>query len=159
MTQKYDLSKPAQVGLGGAATIGEMAEAIEWTPALYALSLAKHIRAREVPLDMQRERLASLSNIGAGLDGEQASAEELAQHSVILDALFFRFTDEAVRALSQAGPRSSEIAERFLNAALKAQRAGVSVLSALATLRDRQRELSRAPDNASAPGIVGEAES
>lgn len=130
------LDQVTTADLLGSASVSDMATREEWTPDLYAVVLSENIRATNVPLDRQRERLAGLAQVGAGLVGGQASADELARHYSILDALFQRFAREAHEALKSDKPRSSEVADRYLSAALKAQRAGLSTLSALKVLRD-----------------------
>lgn len=71
----------------------------------------------------------------AGLAGDRASADELAGHYAILEALFHRFAREAHEALKSDKPQAGEIADRYLTAALKAQRAALATLSALKILR------------------------
>lgn len=123
---------------------------------MYALVLSEHIRASGVPLDSQRERLAALASIGAGLKADRATADQLAQHYVILNSLWQRFTRESFEALGQPGPKASEIAERYLGAALRAQRAAMGCLSALTVLREMCAGLSaKLP---AVPGVDGPAD-
>jgi len=122
--------------LSGCTSVSDLAAREEWTPDLYALVLSENLCRTDVPLDRQRERLAALAQMGAGLAGGQASADALAQNHVILEALFHRFAREAHEALRSDRPRASEIADRYLTAALKAQRASMATLSALKVLRD-----------------------
>lgn len=89
---------------------------------------------RKFPLSDQRERLQALAQAGAG--GDLASAETLAQHHQILEALFTRFSCEAAKWLETGGARGAENAERFMNAAIKAQAAAARCLSALKVLRE-----------------------
>ncbi len=135
-----NLAAPATAALQGAKSWGDLATAEGWTPEDYSLALAENIRTTAVPLDVQRERLAALAQLGGGLSqtGDQAAATRLAQHFAVLEALHQRFAFEAFEALRGNGPRASEIAERYLGASLKAQRAAMSVLSALKVLRDSQ---------------------
>jgi hypothetical protein len=71
------------------------------------------------------------------LQGDAPAAEELARHAVILNALFERFARVAADLSAEGGGvRQSVAAERYLNAALKAQRATLATLSALKVLRD-----------------------
>lgn len=130
------LNEISSADLTGSASIADMAASEGWEPDFYACSLAEHIRSTNVPMDMQRERLVALAQVGAGLAGAQASADELSQHYVVLEALFHRFAMAAHGALQSGGPRASEIAERYLSASLKAQRAGLATLSALKVLRE-----------------------
>ncbi|MDO8249103.1 MAG: hypothetical protein Q7T78_05205 [Rhodoferax sp.] len=137
MTIKNTLDQIASADLSGSASVSDMATREEWTPDFYAVVLAENIRTTKVPLDLQRERLAALAQVvGPGLAGGQASAEELARHYAILESLFHRFAREAHEALRSDKPRASEIADRYLTAALKAQRAALATLSALKVLRD-----------------------
>lgn len=135
-----NLCEPATVSLSGAGSVDEMARREAWTPDFYTLALSENIRSTAIPIDAQRERLAALAQLGGALSqtGDQAAADALAQHYAILEALHHRFSREAFEALRGTGPRAAEIAERFLNASLKAQRAAMSVLSALKVLRDSQ---------------------
>ena len=130
------LDQISAVDLSGSASMTEVAEREMFDPDKYAACLAEAIRATNVPLDRQRERLAALAQVGAGLAGDRASADELARHHAILEALFHRFAREAHEALKSDKPRASEIADRYLSAALKAQRAALATLSALKVLRD-----------------------
>ena len=134
------LNAPATAALQGARSWGDLATAEGWSPEDYALVLAENIRKTGVSLDSQRERLVALARLGGDLpqSGDHAAADALAQHFAVLDALQHRFAGEALLALQGNGPRASEIADRFLNASLKAQRAAMAVLSALKVLRDSQ---------------------
>ena len=146
-----DLSQVAVADLQGAGSIEALADGEGWTPDMYALVLSEHIRASNVPLDVQRERLAALTGIGAALVADRATADELARHFSILESLFHRFSRASFEALGQPGPKASEIAERYLGAALRAQRAAMGCLSALNVLRDGARA-------GSPPGVDGSAE-
>lgn len=141
-----DLEKPATVDLTGSASIADMAQAEKWDPDRYSVALSENIRNSGMSLDMQRERLTSLAQVGAGLAGDQATAVEIARHWLTLDALYQRFSRAAVEAMGSDRPRASEIADRYLNAALKAQRAAMACLSALKVLREGHRP----PDNVTA---------
>lgn len=131
-----DLEKPATVDLTGSGSVSEMAQREGWDPDLYALALSENIRNSGMSLDLSRERLASLAQVAAGLAGDQASADELARHFSILEALYHRFARAAVEAMGSDRQRASEIADRYLSAALKAQRGAMACLSALKVLRD-----------------------
>lgn len=139
-----NLNEITKSDLAGSATVADMAAREEWTPDFYAVVLAENIRTSNVPLDVQRERLAALAQLGAGFAGDRASATELARHYAILEALFHRFTRETHEALMAGKPRASEIADRYLTAALKAQRAALATLSALKVLRDSHLPLTTA---------------
>ena len=125
------LDAPATATLQGARTWGDLATAEGWSPEEYVLALAENIRSTATPLDAQRERLSALAQVGGGLiqTGDQATANVLAQHFAVLEALYQRFAREAFEALQGSGPRASEIAERYLGASLKAQRAAMAVLN------------------------------
>ena len=129
-----DLTKPATANLDG-GTITSMAEEEGWPVEDYVISLANHLRTNNAPLSNQRERLQALAGCGAGAD--LAAAETLAQHQLILEALFQRFSVEAIKWSERTeSPRNSEVVERFLNAAVKAQGAAARCMSALKVLRD-----------------------
>jgi hypothetical protein len=70
--------------------------------------------------------------------------------------MFHRFAREAHEALKSDKPRASEIADRYLTAALKAQRAALTTLSALKMLRDSASTLTKA-ETALAPVATLEA--
>lgn len=133
------LNQIAAVDLSGCATIGAMAEREAWDPDRYAITLAENCRESGMSLDTQRERLACLAQVGAGLDGDSASAGELARHFAVLDALFQRFARASVEAMGTGRPGSSETAERYLKASITAQRAALACLSALHAIRDKNR--------------------
>lgn len=133
------LQSPANANLQGAKTVAEISNREGWSPDRYAIALSENIRDSRVPLDMSRERLAALAEVGAGLAGDQACSDELARHFSILESLFHRFARQAHEALKDDRPRASEVADRFLGAALKAQRAAMATLSALKVLRDEHR--------------------
>jgi hypothetical protein len=130
------LKYPATENLGEVEQVADMARLEHFDPDRYAISLAHHIRNEGVQMDVQRERLAALARVGGGLGGASASAQELARHFVILNALFDRLSMETVKAASLPGGRGADAADRLLNAAVKAQRASVAVLSALKVLRE-----------------------
>ncbi len=114
-----------------------MAEAEGWTHQDYALAVAAAIANTDIALDVSRERLLSLAAIGSNLKAAQASADTLAQHVLVLDALFSRFAFESHAALSRnANSKTPETAERYLNAAIRASRASIATMSALKILRD-----------------------
>ena len=149
-----DLKKPAQRGLVGAESPDEMARREGWTPERYALGLAEAIRSSLVPLDAQRERLAALAAMAPGLGADQHSADALAQHFAVLEALWQRFALAAHGALKETqsgagGKGRVDAADRYLSAALRAQRAAMQCLSALKVLRDTQA----APTTATATAV------
>lgn len=128
------MSEPAS-DLSGVGSVAELAAREGYEVEEYTIRLATHLRTNEAPLSAQRERLQVLAGLGAGAD--RAAADTLAQHHQILEALFQRFSVEAVRWAAKAGEgRASEVSERFLGAALRAQAAAVKCLSSLKALRD-----------------------
>jgi hypothetical protein len=130
------MGKPATADLTGCGTVADMAAREGWTPDTYALTLSESIRDSRVPLDVSRERLQALAQVGAGLAGDQAAADELARHYSVLEAIWHRFARTAHEISAGDPARGSVHSERYLNAALKAQRAAMSCLSALKVLRD-----------------------
>ena len=138
-----NLNKPAQQALLGAESPGELARREGWSPERYALGLSEAIRDSCVPLDAQRERLAALAAMAPDLKADQQSADALAQHFAVLEALWQRFAFAAHGALKEAQGGTTRrgqegAADRYLSAALKAQRAAMQCLSALKVLRDAQ---------------------
>lgn len=133
---KSDLTEVAQVSFAGVDSVEGMAQRENWTPELYAVALSENIRNSEVPLDVQRERLAMLGSVGAMANA--ATASELARHYSILEALFHRFSVASIAALDKGGLKAGETSERYLSAALKAQRGALGCLSALTVLRGPQ---------------------
>ena len=133
---EQQLDQVAAADLTGCRSTGAMAEAEGWSPETYALKLSEHIRDSRVPLDRQRERLQALAQVGAGLAGDAAAAEEIARHYSVLESLWHRFARLAHETAIDGSARSSATAERYLNAALKAQRAAIACLSALKAIRD-----------------------
>lgn len=132
-----NLTEPATVDLINSASITAMAQAEGWPAADYAVALADRIRLNNFPLSDQRERLMALASLDHRADLE--TAQTLAQHFGILEAIHTRFTAEIGRWLDSDNPRRLEYAERCLNASLKAQGASLRVLSALKSLRDGQQ--------------------
>lgn len=140
---KKQISQVATADLTKARTVQQMAEAEgHWTADGYAVALGERIRTTCEPLDTQRERLAALCTVGAGLTGDQAAAAELGRHEILLTAIFQRFIRTAAD-LAEADPvRHSKAVGEYMHSALKAQRAAVLTLGALKTIRESQR----APD-------------
>lgn len=132
---KSNLNEPSEVNLTGCTRPEEIAQRERWETNEWAVAMAARIRNLSHPLDAQRERLAALVATGAVADS--ATAETLGQHVLMLEALFQRFTSEALRASEGGGARSVERVDAFLRSALKAQRASVACLSALKALRDQ----------------------
>lgn len=128
------LDQPATVDLTASASIVDMAAREGWQSDDYARALANKIRNPNAKFVDQRERLAALA--GMGLEADTATAFTLSQHLSILEALFLRFSGESENALQRGGHKSSEIAERYLGAAVRAQGAALRVLSAMKALRD-----------------------
>ena len=150
-----ELKQPATANLTHCNSVASMAAAESsaaesWDPDRYAIALGENIRSSGMPLNLQRERLAALA--GAGASAGQASADELARHFSILEALYHRFARAAVEAMDTGLPRASETADRYLSAALRAQRAAASCLSSLLILRDASRPPTTAkPESVAAP--------
>lgn len=146
MDQK-NLNEPAAVDLAGAGSIKAMAQAEGMTTEAYAVRLSEVLRAPgNVALAGQRARLQGLAQCGAG--GDLAAADTLAQHALILEALFTRFAHESSKWLQSNDRKAGEYAERYLNAAVKAQAAVGRCLSALRVLREAP---SASPDTPTAP--------
>lgn len=155
MNQKLD--QPATVDLTRCNSVSGMAAAESpaaesWDPDRYAIALGENIRSSGVPLDFQRARLAALAGVGASAG--QASADELARHFSILEALYHRFARAAVEALDSGSPRASEIADKFLSAGLKAHRAAAACLSSLLVLRQQSAPTTSTPVAVAAPATV-----
>ena len=127
------LLQPAATNLQGVVSVDDMAEREGMDPETYALALSETIRSTLIPLDVQRERLSALVSVGHRAD--TATARQIAQHLEVVEALFHRFSHSAVEAIERGGPRAAETSEAFLRGALRAQRASMACLSALATLR------------------------
>lgn len=148
-----DLNKPVRGEVAGSKSPEELAQREGWTPQRYALGLSEAIRSSHVSLDAQRERLAALAAMAPGLGAAQHSADALAQHFVVLEALWQRFAFAAHGALQDAqsgagGKSRVEAADKYLSAALRAQRAAMQCLSALKVLRDGQAApTTQAPTN------------
>ena len=161
MNQKLD--QPATADLTRCNSVASMAaaespaesSAESWDPDRYAIALGENIRSSGVPLDLQRERLAALAGVGASAG--QASADELARHFSILEALYHRFARAAVEALDSGLPRASETAEKYLSAGLKAQRAAAACLSSLLVLRQQSAPTTAAPVAVAAPATLATA--
>lgn len=147
------LNEVATADLAGSTSVAEMARCEGWSPDLYAYAMAEGIRSSGTSLDVFRERLAALAQVGAGLSGDQASAVEIGRHWAILDALYMRFSRAAVEAMASDNPRASVVAERYLNAALRVQKSGMACLSALKVLRDGN-EPQQAPTTAAPVAVA-----
>lgn len=150
-----ELKEPATVNLSNSTGVADMANKEAFDPDLYAIALAHNIRNDGVSLDVQRERLAALAQVGGCLAASQASAAELGRHLLILNALFDRLALMAAKAAGQPGKHSAEAADRLTSSAIKAQRAAVSVLGAMKLLRDGAQMVATlpttTPDNSSNP--------
>ena len=132
------LNEVAAVDLIGCASVADMAAAEGWTAETYALVLSEHIRDSRVPLDKARERLQALAQVGAGLgalQGDQAAADTVTLHTILLESLWQRFARLA-HETADGTKNGSMVSERYLNAALKAQRGAMACLSALKAIRD-----------------------
>lgn len=102
----------------------------------YAIGLAELLRRTDLPLSEHRARLAQLSSLGP--TGTEATSAELARHILLLGALFERLVHEADEAMrnGRAYAKGADAWERFLDAALRAQRAATSAMGAMKVLRD-----------------------
>lgn len=141
-----NIQEAAAADLSGCSSIAEMSRREEeFDPDRYAIALAHNIRNDGVSLDVQRERLAALAQVGGGLAASRASAEELGRHLLILNALFTRLALMAANAAGHPGKHSAEAADRLTSSAIKAQRAAVSVLGAMKALRDGAQEVQALP--------------
>jgi len=129
-----NLNQPASVSLVGAESMAEMAELESWSGEEYAIALANALRHGGVSLPNQLERLECLAAMGP--EADSAAGAEISQNWAVLNALFERFSLEALGALQRGGPKCSEIAQRYNDAAVKAQRSALNCLSALKALRD-----------------------
>lgn len=132
--EKSNLNSPSVVSLVGAGSMAQMSALEGWDSESYCLALADSIRHSSVSLDCQRERLVCLAAMGETADSAAGAA--LAQHFQIAEALYLRFAAETVAALNRGGPNASVIAERYNNAAVRAQKAALGCLSALKAIRD-----------------------
>lgn len=133
------LDQVATADLTAAATVQQIAQAEGWTADRYTLELSERIRLTSEPLDLQRERLGQLAAIGGAAD--QAAADELARHEVLLSAIFQRFIRQAAELAANDPVRYAKQVDSYMHSALKAQRAAVLTLGALKTIRDSQREV------------------
>ena len=130
------LMQPATADLKPCRSLAAVAAADGgWSEAGYSAALANAISSSNVPLDVQRERLAALACLGDGL-GDQVTAGTIAAHSLILEALFHRFAKTAHDIHAESPVRNSGPAVAYLAGAVKAQRAAMACLSALKVLRD-----------------------
>lgn len=149
---RADLSQIAAADLTGCSTVSQIAEREGWQDANgWALRLSTHITNSDIPLDTQRERLAALCAVGALAD--QATAEALTQHAIVLESLFYHMARTAHNlSVNDQAVRYSVHAERFLNASLKAQRAALACMSAVKVpvkcrgLNGRLRQTAPAPN-------------
>ena len=143
MDQK-NLNEPAAADLSGAGSIKAVAQAEGMATEDYVIRLAEVLRAPgNTALANQRARLQGLAQVGGG--GDLAAADTLAQHALILEALFTRFAHESARWLQSNDRKAGEYSERYLNAAVKAQAAAARCLSALKILRDAPSASQDAP--------------
>lgn len=136
MEQK--LNEVTTADLSNCDSVADIAAAEGWTAETYALVLSEHIRDSRVPLDRSRERLQALAQVGAGLgglQGDQAAADTISLHAILLESIWHRFARLAHEA-ADGTKNGSMVSERYLSAALKAQRAVMSCLSALKAIRE-----------------------
>ena len=136
MEYNNNLDQPAAVSLVGTQSLTEIAHAEGFDSTSYAVALARRIQNPDVKLSTHRERIQALASMGSRAD--EWTAQVLAEHFQVLESLFMRFAleAEAVLRASAGSPKGAEIAERYLNASTRAQRAALSVLSALKAQRD-----------------------
>ena len=127
---------PAAVDLQDARDITEIAQregfasSTEW-----AAQFAQALCGGE-SLDVMRERFTALVSAAGRISPDNAAAEEIGRHYLILESLFKKLIIQSVEVAASSQRGSSEAAERLLNGAFKAQRAAMACLSALKTLRD-----------------------
>lgn len=133
MSEGANLNEPAEADLSNCGSPGEIAQKEAWEPDAWAVAVAHRIRDLSRPLDAQRERLAAL--VACGGRADRATSESIGQHFTVLEALFQRFTIEALRVVEKGGHKAPEHSEAFMRSALKAQRAALACLSALKSLR------------------------
>lgn len=138
---KKPLDQVATANLSKSRTVQELAAAEGWSADLYTMALSERIRNTCEPLDRQRERLAVLAQLG-GAAGDQAAADELARHAVLLSAIFQRFIHTAAELEGRDPVRNAPAVREYMHSGLKAQRAAVLTLGALKSIRESQR----APD-------------
>ncbi len=146
------LNEVATADLSNCDSVASMARSENWTAETYALALAEHIRDSRVPLDRQRERLQALAQMGGGLgglQGDQAAADTLSLHAILLESLWHRFARLA-HETADGTKNGSTVSERYLNAALRAQKGTMACLSALKAIRDG----NQAPPTTAAPVAV-----
>lgn len=136
MEQK--LNEVTTADLSNCDSVADMAKAEGWSAETYALVLSENIRDSRVPLDKSRERLQALAQVGAGLgglQGDQAAAETLSLHAILLESLWHRFARLASET-ADGTKNGSMVSERYLNAAVKAQRAVLVCLSSIKSIRE-----------------------
>lgn len=130
-----DLKVHANADLTATNSFKEMAQREGWDADAFALNLAHCIRADNIPLDAQRQRLAALANLTPNI-GSKASADELARHYMVLNALFDRLAWTAAKTAESGKVQHATAVERLAAGAVRCQRAALGVLSALQVLRD-----------------------
>lgn len=85
-----------------------------------------------------------------GLQGDQAAADTLSLHAILQESLWHRFSRLA-HETADGTRNGSMVSERYLNAALKAQRAAMACLSALKAIRDGNQATPTTPAPAAVP--------
>lgn len=134
------LKEAPAADLAGATRVAELAEREGFDDvAVYSLGLFKHLLGHDLEptaLDAQRDRLRALADIAQGFRVAQATADELAAHYAILNALMLRFS---LRATSPQADRQTDNALKWADAALRCQRAAQKVLGALHVLSEDAR--------------------
>lgn len=147
---KETFDNPAGVGMQGVQNIGDISKregfhsSTEWA-ARFADALCKGDS-----LDILRERFAALVSVAGLLSPDNAAAEEIGRHYLILDSLWKKLVISSLD-IGETGARgSSEAAERLMNGAFKAQRAALACLSALKVLRQSTQPQ---PPTTAKPGL------
>ena len=100
----------------------------------YTIALSACLLDQSLPLQVQTARLQALA--GSGPAADQAAADELARHVLLLSAMTERFGHEAVAAAARGGSNAYRAVDAYVTAAGKSHRAVLASLSALKVLRD-----------------------
>lgn len=125
----------------------EQAPCGDWASPSYGVALARRLLHPDVRLTDYADRLAELTQQVDKVAADRATAAELFNHYMYLDALAQRFALAAVEALEGGRASAASNAAALAGSAVRAQRAAMSVLSALKAVRDGQPTV---PDNAHA---------
>ena len=117
---------PAAVDLQGVRSIGDIAGREGFDSSTDYAALFAHTLCSGDSLDVLRERFAALTSAAGLLSPDNATAEEIGRHYLILDALFRKLIIQSVTATGSGGRGSSEAGERLLNGAFKSQRSAMA---------------------------------